>query len=202
MIQGPPNTPIPLQLTVEPAYADRGVLATIRKQNGDLVDIVELSYAGLGAYTASFSHAVEEYLIATFVIYTDSTYATIDDTLARTSEIYRIKADPITPEDLPKPRYENRMTTVFNTTTGEHEVLCWADKDGQRRLTVEDCTIIVKTSAGAVAYTDFSATANTDGVFRFNRVFPAAADSNYYVIISIKVDGEIRTSYQSFFTLG
>lgn len=207
MIVGPTSKPIPMQLTLEPAYIDRGVRVYIRKMNNSLVQTVDISHVSLGLYMGSFTHSTEEYLILTFVVYTDNAFTTIDEFIGRTSKIYRVKNDPPSLDDLlnsplAKINYQNRMTTVFNTTTCQHEVLVWADRDGQRVTNGADCTLVIKDSVGVVQYSDSATTPNSDGIFRFSRVFKPGVDKNYYVVISIKVDGSFRTSHQSFFTLG
>lgn len=207
MIQGPPDLPLPLQLTLGPAYTGKGVRAYIEKLDKTLVGTVDLDHSRLGTYTGWFSYPTEEFLVITFVVYTAPDFVTIDTTIERTAEIYRIKHDAPSLNDmldsgLAKTRYENRMTTVFSTDSGEHEVVAWADKDGQRVTSATDCEIVVKNSSGTVMYTDTLVTPNSDGVFRFNRPFSPSADKNFYVIIAIKVDDVVRISHQSFFTLG
>lgn len=199
MIQGPPNTPIPLRLTLGPAYADRYVRAYIEKLDGTLVATVNLNHTRFGTYTAYFSHPELEYLIVTFVVYKDDTYSTVD-ALNITGEDYRIANDPPTIDTLYN--YENRMTTVFKTDTGHHEILCWADRNGQRVASTTECTVTICNSLGATIYSEFLEFPNSHGIYRFIKPFIPNADENYYIIIAIKVDGTVKISNQSFFTLG
>ena len=207
MIQGPPGALIPLRLTLGPAFTDRGVRVYIEKANQTLVTTVDLTHSRLGTYTGVFSHSVEEYLTGTFVVYKTPALTSIDTNIERTGKVYRIKNDPPTLAEmllspLAKIFYHNRMTTVFNTSSCEHEILAWADKDGQRVANTTDCMIVVKDSFGSIKYSDTTPSPNSDGVYRFNRVFKPGADKNFYVAITIKVDGIFRTSHQTFFTLG
>jgi len=199
MIQGPPNTAIPLRLTLGPAYTDRYVRVYIERIDGTLVTMVDLEHTRFGTYTGYFIHTLQEYLIATFVVYKNEA-RTILDVMEVTGEEFRIINDPPTLDSIYS--FANRMTTVFKTDTGHHEIVCWADKNDQRVISATECTITVKNSLGAVVYTDYLETPNADGIFRFEKLFSPGADENFYVIIAIRVDGEIRTSNQSFFTLG
>lgn len=207
MIQGPPNTLIPLQLIIEPRFSDRYVRVAIERMDDTLVGNVDLTYTRLGSYSGSFTHPTEEFLKTIFTVYLDSQYTQVDPNIGTTGKIYRIKKDPpslqeLLSSSLAKVRYENRMTTVFNSSNGEHEIIAWADRDGQRVTNTSNCTVVVVDSLGNTQYSDSSQTPNSDGVYRFNRTFSPGADKNFYVIISIRVDGEYRTSHQSFFTLG
>jgi hypothetical protein len=101
------------------------------------------------------------------------------------------------------PQFINKMTTIFNPITNVQEMLVWAEKDGQLVEAPTDCTVTVKTSAAVNVWTDTDAAPNADGIFRFTHPsMVVAADSNYYVIIEITVEGETRTSVQSFVTIG
>ena len=99
-------------------------------------------------------------------------------------------------------QYTNRMTTTFNTTTGDQEVLAWAEKDGQRVPSSSDCTIIIKDTFGLTKWTQSSSVPNADGVYRFINPTIVSSDANYYVVLVIKVDGDFKTSQQAFITIG
>lgn len=207
MIQGPPNSQLPLLLNLEPRYTDRYVKVFLERMDGTLVGTVNLSHTRFGSYSGSFSHSSAEFIKAIFVTYTDDQYIQIDSTIGTVGEVYRIRDDApslseILASNLAKTQYINRMTTVFDSSTGEHEILAWADKDGQRVINSEICTIVVLDSLGNAQYNDTLASPNSDGVYRFKKVFQPTVDRNFYVIISIKVDGEFKTSHQSFFTMG
>lgn len=101
-----------------------------------------------------------------------------------------------------RPNYRNRMTTTFNPQTDIQEVLVWSELDGQRKTGTEDCTIIVKDAQGAVKWTASSSVSSADGIFRFTNPIVLSSDANYYIIMSIRVDGEIRVSQQAFLTVG
>ena len=105
-----------------------------------------------------------------------------------------------TPGDIPN-EYENRMSTAFNNTTGNQEVLVWAQKDGQR-VVGSNANVTVKDANGVVKWTQILASPNADGVFKFVNAISVAADSNFYVDIEITVDAEVRKSLQPFFTTG
>jgi hypothetical protein len=99
-------------------------------------------------------------------------------------------------------QYINKMTTTFSPARGEQEVLVWAEKDGACMPDTSDCTIIVKDALGVTKWTQSSSTANVDGIYRFVNPIVVASDSNYYITMSIKVDGLYRINQQAFITIG
>jgi hypothetical protein len=99
-------------------------------------------------------------------------------------------------------QYLNRMSTVFNTAGGFHELIAWAEKDGQVILGSGDCHVTVKDSFGAVVWDRFLAIPNADGVFRFQNAIVALADRNYYVVITVVVESISRISTGSYITVG
>jgi len=98
--------------------------------------------------------------------------------------------------------YINRMSTTFSPDSSYQEVIAWSEKDGQRRVDTSDCVIAISDSSGTVRWTQTSSSPNADGVYRFINPIVVSADSNYYIVISIKVDGEFRTTQQAFITIG
>jgi hypothetical protein len=98
--------------------------------------------------------------------------------------------------------YVNRMTTTFSPEVGQQEVLAWSEKDGMRVTTSSDCTIIISDALGVVKWTQSSSIPNADGVYRFINPIVVSADSNYYIVMSIKTDGEFKVSQQAFITIG
>ena len=96
--------------------------------------------------------------------------------------------------------YTNRMTTTFNTVTGQQEILCWATKYGALAIGGL-CSITVKDSIGATIWSDSLPGPSLDGIYRFLAPVDLPADGNYYVIISAFVDGDTRTNLQSFFSV-
>jgi hypothetical protein len=102
--------------------------------------------------------------------------------------------------DLATTQYTNRMSTVFSGTTGKQQIIAWAERDGQLALGW-NCTVAVKDSLGATIWTDSLVSPNSDGIFRFEQTFTSSASQNYYAVIGIEVDGEARTTTQSFFTI-
>jgi hypothetical protein len=99
-------------------------------------------------------------------------------------------------------QYVNRMTTTFSPERGEQEVLVWAEKNGSRVAVSNSCTIIVADALGVVKWTQSSSIPNSDGVYRFINPIVVSADSNYYIVMSINVDGEFKISQQAFITIG
>lgn len=99
-------------------------------------------------------------------------------------------------------QYANRMTTTFNPASNIQEMLVWAEKDGARVAGTSNCNIIVKDSAGAVKWSSAASIPNSDGVYRFINPIVIGSDANYYVIMSIVVDGLAKISQQAFITIG
>lgn len=99
-------------------------------------------------------------------------------------------------------QYVNRMTTTFSPERGDQEVLVWAEKDGMRMVASSSCTVIIADALGVVKWTQSSSTPNSDGVYRFINPIVVSADSNYYIVMSINVDGEFKISQQAFITIG
>jgi hypothetical protein len=99
-------------------------------------------------------------------------------------------------------QYTNRMTTTFNPGSSMQEVLVWAEKDGQRVLAASSCQITVNDSMGTVKWVQSTTAPSPDGVFRFINPVVVTPDANYYAIMSIIVDGMVRTSHQAFITVG
>jgi len=98
--------------------------------------------------------------------------------------------------------YENQMSTVYNTITGNHELMAWAEKNGLR-VAGTDCTVTVKDSGGATIWTDTEPSPNADGIFVFSEATSSfQVFNNYYVVITITVDGGAKTSQKTFFTVG
>lgn len=97
-------------------------------------------------------------------------------------------------------QYTNRLSTTFNTITGQQEIIVWAEKNGQRVLGT-NCSIEVKDSAGTLLWSAAVGMSNSDGIFRFSDVFSVTVAQNYYVVIRIDVDGSTKISNQSFFTV-
>lgn len=99
-------------------------------------------------------------------------------------------------------QYNCKMTTVFNAISTQ-EVLAWIEKDGQTVSNPTSCVCTVKTSDGATVWSKTSSSPNADGIFKFSNLATGfASDANYYVTITIEVDGEVRTSTQTFITVG
>lgn len=104
--------------------------------------------------------------------------------------------DPLAPK-----QYVNRMTTTFNSSTGEQEILVWAEKDGQA-VAGSDCDIRVLDGLGTLVWNGTLASPNSDGIFRFSHQWQPLAGRNYYVDITMTVDGGTRVTTQSFYTAG
>ncbi len=127
-------------------------------------------------------------------------------TRALESTVQAIKAKTDTmPEDfadLARAQHINRMTTALNNLTGVQEVLVWAEKDGQIVTSSSNCSIAVKDDLGATIWSGFAVTPSADGIFLFSNSFAPLADGNYYVTISIIVDGTMRSNKQPFVAVG
>jgi hypothetical protein len=91
------------------------------------------------------------------------------------------------------------MTTAFNTSTGEQEVLIWAEKDGAA-VSGTTASIVVTDNTGAMVWNANALAPNSDGVYRFSHQWQPLAGRNYYIKISIMVDGVLRVNKQSFYT--
>ena len=98
--------------------------------------------------------------------------------------------------------YKNRMTTAYNPGSGMQEVLAWAEKNGERVVATSSCNIAIKDSLGVTKWFQFSSVPNADGVYRFVNPVVVTSDANYYIIISIIVDGVARVTQQAFITIG
>ena len=96
----------------------------------------------------------------------------------------------------------NRMTTTFNPAAGIQEVLVWTERDGERALDVTDCTITIKDSLGVTKWSQSSSTANPDGMFRFINPIVVSSDSNYYIVMTVRVSGVTKITQQAFITIG
>ena len=101
---------------------------------------------------------------------------------------------------LAKTQYVNTMSTVFIGT--DQQLLVWANKNGQQVVAVTNCSVIIKDANGMTKWDATSSAPNVDGVFKFLNPMTVSAKQQFYVIITVKVDGEFRTTQQSFFTVG
>lgn len=99
-------------------------------------------------------------------------------------------------------QYTNRMTTTFRPDTDQQEILVWSEKDGEVVPSPSDCVMSVKSSTGTLIWSQGASTPGPDGIFRFINPIVVSADSNYYVSMSVKVDGIARISQQAFITIG
>jgi hypothetical protein len=97
--------------------------------------------------------------------------------------------------------YVNRMTTSRDNVTGIQEVLAWAEKNGVA-VAGTLCTVSVKDDTGGTIWTASLATPGPDGVFSFSNAFTPLADGNFYIQITITVDGSPRTNLQPFVAIG
>ena len=189
------GVPTPLSATIKNRDSTRGVRAFIQDIAGTLIGTEDLTHVANGTYLTSFIHNVAEYLIVTFVAYTDGTYTVIDPNLETVEETYKVQSQGVL--------YENRMSTACKTLDGTHEVIAWANRNGQRQTAAQNCSIYVRDAVGTLLWQDSTPTPDAQGVFRFtNNSVTLDADVNYYIVIEIEVDGAVRTSIQSFFTVG
>jgi hypothetical protein len=98
-------------------------------------------------------------------------------------------------------QYVNKMSTVFNAVNGKQEVIAWAEKDGQLITTSSNCVVEVNDSLGTLKWGGTLASPNTDGVYRFENPLSAPISQNYYIVITIEVDGLNRVTTQGFYTV-
>lgn len=84
------GSPMPLQLTLADGASDKGIKVFFTKIGGESVGSTTLTHVGYGAYTGTFIHNVEEFILATFIVYTDTTYTTQDLFYNNTSEWYDV----------------------------------------------------------------------------------------------------------------
>lgn len=95
--------------------------------------------------------------------------------------------------------YEHKISTIYKND--QQEVMVWSEKNGERKVAT-DCSITVKNADGDVAWSASADTANAAGVFKFVAPIALTPNTNYMVIISAVLDGAVRTTQQSFFTVG
>ena len=189
------GVPAPLSATVKNRDTSKGVRAFIRDIAGTLVGTQDLTHVANGTYLDVLTHNVTEYLVVTFIVYTDTGFTTIDPNFETVEETYKVQ-----PADV---NYENRMSTACKSDTSTQEVICWAVRNGQRQTATQNCAIQVRDAFGLLLWQDTLATPDANGVFRFtNSSVTLDPDVNYYIVIGIEVDGATRTSIQSFFTVG
>lgn len=195
MILADTGTPTPLELTLFDGNTSRGVKAFVKKPDGTPVQELSLPHVGSGTYSTFFSYNQEGFLVATFVTYIDNTYQVEDPIYARVSETYRFHHEP-------KIHYENKMSSAYDFQTKAHQIITWAERDGQV-APGSDCRISVKKADGTVVFSANQMSPNSDGVFLLqNPSFEPEGDKNYYVTITINVDGVDRITHQTFFTVG
>jgi hypothetical protein len=101
---------------------------------------------------------------------------------------------------LAQAQYINKMSTVFDSSTGKQKMIVWAEKDGQRVIG-SGCEIEVRDELGTLVWSHVQTTPNVDGIFRFEETFSTPITQNYYVVIGIVIDGTLRVNNQSFFTV-
>lgn len=97
-------------------------------------------------------------------------------------------------------QYNFKMSTVRNPANGEQEIITWAEKDGVV-ATGSDCTVSVKDALGVLVWDATLASPNADGVFRFANPLSVPKSQNYYITITMTVDGQPRTSRSPFYTV-
>jgi hypothetical protein len=149
-----------------------------------------------GTYVAFFSPVGGKSYLLRKAFYTDDTYATLDPLRSPASET--IYAEAGSGESS---TYTNEMSTAYNNLTLTQEVIAWATQDGQS-VSGTDCTVTIKDSAGTTVWTATLADPNGDGVFLFSKVIALTANEDYYVVVSITVDGAVRTNIRPFMTVG
>ena len=98
--------------------------------------------------------------------------------------------------------YANHMTTVFNEGLGQQELLVWATKNGVRVAGASDADVTIKTATGTTIWSDTLASPSADGIFRFleTGLAPLVINANYYITVTITVDGSPRTVTAPFIT--
>lgn len=101
---------------------------------------------------------------------------------------------------LAKTTYINKMSTTFNTVTGNQEVIVWAEKDGNV-VAGGACSVAVKNPAGSAIWSASLPSGNADGVYHYLNPISALGDQNFYIVIGIVVDGFLRVNLQPFFTI-
>jgi hypothetical protein len=98
-------------------------------------------------------------------------------------------------------QYVNKMSTVFNSANGKQEIIAWAEKDGQLVTGSSNCAVEINDSLGSLKWGASLAAPNTDGVYRFENPLSAPISQNYYVVVTIEVDGQNRVTTQGFYTV-
>lgn len=90
MISADIGVPFILERTLSDGDTGKGVQGIIKKADGTPVSTVNLTHIGLGTYTGTYSHSTAEYLVVTYVVYTDPTFVTEDQCYERSSKVYRV----------------------------------------------------------------------------------------------------------------
>jgi hypothetical protein len=187
----------PLEVTLFESDGTKGVKAyLIRVEDQSDLGEVTLSHAGRGAYLATFTQSQPGTVHATFVVYTDPTFAEEDAYYPHASELFLFSPGG-------HERYENKASTAFNQQTKAQEIIAWGEHNGLVITDTSNCRVSVKDGTGHEIYQATQAAPNSDGVYLFtNATFTGLADKNYYIMITISVGGADRRSFQSFFTVG
>jgi hypothetical protein len=181
----------PLILTLFDGASDRGVRAVVRSVTGDLITSINLVHIGEGSYTGVRPVSSLGYFVITFTVYTDGTYSREDENYEITSETYCVTEN----------NYNVMMSTTFESATKEQEVIAWAENKGKRILNPTSCTVYIKDGTGTTKWTHTLTLANSDGVFHFINPVTLEIDKNYYVVVSINVNGLTIIGQKPFFTV-
>lgn len=190
----PAGASLPFEYTAEDSNTGLNVaMKTYDTSSGSpvFVSTVAMVHVVNGTYLGYFTPVLGKTYLVNKTVYTDNTYTALLGGYSGKSETFKA---------LNLSTYVNRISTTVKTN-GDQELITWAERDGQS-VVGTSCTVTIKDSAGVTKWTANLSTPNSDGVFKFTNPLVAAVNSNYYIVISITVDGAVRTSQQPFFTVG
>lgn len=148
--------------------------------------------AGTGTYVAFFTPVAGKSYLMRKAFYTDGTYTVLDPLRAPGSEtVYALGEVDV---------YDAGMSTAYDDGAGTQEVIVWATKNGQR-VSGSNCTVTVNDATGTLVWTLSLSSPNGDGVFQFVKAVALTENEDYYVVISITVDGSPRVTQKPFMTV-
>lgn len=155
-----------------------------------------LSHLAHGLYknTSAQAPASAKVLTAVYVVYDNPERTQVSETHTRSEDKFVL-------QDIAPSQYLQKMSTTLRAD-GTQEVIVWAEKNGERFESAQNCTVSVKDSLGVQKWTAQQESPNTDGVFRFTNPIQALDNSNYYIVVSMNIEGRQRVFQQAFMAIG
>jgi len=155
-----------------------------------------LSHLAHGLYknTSVVAPTDARLLTAVYVVYDNPERTSVSETHTRSE-------DKFTVQDIAPTQYLQKMSTTLRAD-GTQEVIVWAEKNGERFPSAQNCSVSVKDSQGVQKWAAAQDNPNTDGVFRFTNPIQALDNSNYYIVVSMNIEGRQRVFQQAFMAIG